>query len=86
MICKCFADKTDTLFFDEIIDSFMEAELLFNSDFNKDAFNVGKNHAIRIIRLKDKEIKLEYLDDFVEDNVINLFQEYLNSSKKMGGR
>ena len=74
--------------YDEKIDSFMEAELIFDSNFNKDAFNTGRNHAIRIIRLKNKEIKLEYLGDFVESDIINQFQEYLKISKNngIGGR
>ncbi len=74
--------------YDEYIEDFKEKELIFDSKFNEVGFSVGKNHAIRIIRLKEKEIKLEYLDDFVDSDIISEFQEYLNNSKNngIGGR
>lgn len=77
--------ETGTIY-DEIIDSFKESELVFDSNYNSDGFNAGKNHAVRIIRLKNKEIKFEYLNDYDDSNIISDFENYLNSSKKVGGR
>ncbi len=68
--------------YDNTIDDFKEANLIFDNNFNEEAFNVGKNHSVRIIRLKDKNIKLEYLDDFVDSDVIDKFEKYISGFNK----
>ncbi len=70
--------------FDEVIDDFKEVSLIFENNFNKEGFDVGRKHAIRVIRLKDMNVKLEYLGDFLDSKIIEEFDEYLNSIKKEG--
>ena len=70
--------------FDEVIDDFKEVTLIFKDNFNKEAFDVGRKHAIRVIRLKDKNLKLEYLSDYLDTKIIDEFLEFLNGYKKKG--
>ena len=72
--------------YDEIIDSFKESDLIFGSSYSGDGFNAGRTHAIRVIRLKNKEIKLEYLGDYEESSIISDFENYLHSFSKSVGR
>lgn len=68
--------------YDEIIDSFKESDLIFDSSYSSEGFNAGRTHAIRIIKLKNREIKLEYLGDYEESSIISDFENYLHSSSK----
>ena len=73
-----FDDKFSKIEWIEFFEENLEENFLF---MTKDIYAIND-----VIMLKNKEIKLEYLGNFAGDDVINQFQEYLNNSKKIGGR